>query len=231
MLDYFRAAFLYYGRHYRFVESSKNMSWRFVALHFALVTGIVFIPIIYLLFSTQPYDMYARVFGVNFDDMEIFLSGTLDEIRRGFTVVDGYVIFHEANILLHAPAFFFDVENMPYTTRELFSKIAMYNMYITEFLLPLTLVAIVVLAVLQVFFIAVSAYFLGAYRLKSSNFSYGERVKIVILSLLPMAFACAAVGFFLPAVHVILFQMLSLPVIFYISKRYDLREKEMLAVM
>lgn len=207
--------------------------------HFLFIFAILFAPVFFIIVRTQPHEMYQRVFSLRFEEAGIelfshtaFAPELLREGNTAIYVFEDLIVFFDASLTMYAPAEFFNIAEMPYTFEEMFSMIAMYNMYIPHLLLPMILLAMFVMLVLKIFFYAVTAYFLGAFRMLSSfKFDYGERLKISIMSSLPVAILCAVVGLLIPIVHLILFQLVNLLVLFFLSKRYDTREKEMMGVM
>ena len=199
------------------------------------------------MFTTQPYEMYQRLFSETiegapvigmthldlagndvFDTISVFSNdgNYADESIIAIYVFNDVLVFVDNETRLFAPAEFFDVGNLP-PFEELFGMIAVYNRYITDILFPLAGACLLVLIVLQAFFYLVSAVFLKVFRLASDPFSFAERFKIVVMSSLPLALICCVLGFYLPAFHIILFQMINQMLLFYFSRRYDKKEKEL----
>jgi len=226
------------GKPYSFIESARAMKGRYVLIHFIFILALLFMPVFVIVIRTQPHEMYQRVFSLNFGEAGFemrqdtgFAPEHLQADITAIYVFEDLVVFHDASMTLYAPSGFFDIETMPYSFEEMFSMIAMYNMYIPHLLIPMIMFSMFVVLVLKGFFYIVTAYFLGAFRAASTYFGFGERFKIAVMSSLPVAIVCVVVGFLVPVVHIILFQMLNLLVLFYIAKRYDNKDKEMLGVM
>ena len=229
---YLYTASLCLGKPQLFFESAISTKRSYVVLHFLLVFCLLYIPIFSFVVRTQPDELYARFFSKNFEDAVIlhhnqgnFLSERISQDQPVIYVFADFVVYADSNIVLSAPIEFFpelfNLDRTPLSFGEVFSMIAMYNMYITSFLLPLLGIAFFVLLILQLFFYLMSAIFLGIFRLASTKIEFSKRVKIVVMSsTLPVLISTAA-GFFLPAVHIILFQMLSLLLLFYLSKKVD----------
>ena len=223
--NYLYTASLCLGKPQLFFEFAITTKRRYVILHFMFVFCLLFIPIFKMVVRTQPAELYTRMFSLNFDDAvvlyqshEIFMPEKINQNEPVIYVFADFIVYADSNIVLTAPSEFFNELN---NFGIVFSMIAMYNMYITSFLFPLLGIAFFVLFVLQLFFYLVSALFLRLFRMASSKIGFGSRVKIVILSSTFPALLSAAVGFFLPAVHVILFQMLNLLLLYFLSKRVD----------
>lgn len=240
MSEYLNVALLCRGKIYTFFESARNLPAKFVLLHFMLLFALLTLPVFYVLVSTAPYDVYQRVFSMSFEDASIIMREGLDfspEHMAGggepvIYVFDDVLVFFSTHMSLYAPADFFDAGVVSYTFHQIFNVIAMYNRYMTELFMPMVLLVNFIMLVLQLFFFLVTSVFLGVFRVRSSiMFSFGERFKISVMCSLPVAVLCMLVAFVAPIVHVILFQALNLMVVFWISKQYDLREKEMLGVM
>jgi len=226
------------GKPYSFIESARWMRVRYVLIHFLFIFGLLFIPVFIIIVQTQPYEMYQRVMGLRFEGAMLVLhqdTSFAPEYLQGditaIYVFDDIVVFSDGGTNLYAPSAFFDISTMPYAFEEMFSMIAMYNMYIPHLLVPMILLSMFVVLVLKLFFYVVTAYFLGAFSATSEPFGFGERLKIAIMSSLPVALVCVIFGFFVPVVHIILFQMLNLLVLFYLAKRYDFKDSEMQGVI
>ncbi|MCL1819158.1 MAG: hypothetical protein FWG36_00720 [Oscillospiraceae bacterium] len=209
------------------------MKKRYAFIHFLLIFCLLFIPIFILVLRTQPDELYTRIFFQDFENAVIedyqterYSKEVVTNVRPVIYVFSDFVVYADSNMVLSAPSEFFD--ELPHPFGEVFSMIAVYNMYIPQFLLPLLMIAFFILLVLQLFFYLISAAFLGVARLASTRFTFGGRVKTVIMSSLFPALLCAGIGFILPTVHIVLFQMLNLLLLFYLSKKYDRKERELL---
>lgn len=221
------------GKPYLFFKLAVSIKKRYVFFHFIVISCLLSIPIFVLLISAQPDQLYQRMFPVSMEhavieyyDTEYGMPQEIADGWFGVYVFDDLVIYADSNIVLSAPREFFISGELSRPIGEIFSMIAVYNMYIPHFLLPLIIVALVILFVLQLFFYLFSAAFLGLSRLASTRFGYGKRAKIVVMGSLIPALICVAVGFFLPAVHIVLFQIINLLLMFHLSKRYDKDERE-----
>jgi hypothetical protein len=205
-----------------------------------LLFGLLALPVFYVLVNTRPHEMYQRVFSMSFEDAGIIMhDGVLFSAEHiaengepAIYVFDDVMVFYSSHISLYAPAIFFDAVTMPYSFEGLFDIIAMYNRYMTELFMPMVLLVTFIMLVLNVFFFIVTSVFLGAFRTTSSiMFTFGERLKISVMSSLPVAVLCMFVAFFSFFLYFFLFQVVILLVVFCISKQYDLREKEILGVI
>ena len=226
--NYLYTATLCFGKPQLFFESAISTKRIYVVLHFIIVFCLLFIPIFAMVVRTQPDQLYTRMFSQNFDEAvilqhewEIFSPEKISQNQPVIYVFTDFIVYADSNIVLTAPSEFFTSEALHGSFGEVFSMVSMYNMYITSFLLPLLAIAFFILLVLQFFFYLMSALFLGIFRMASSKIDFGKRVKIVILSSLFLALISAAAGFFLPAVHIILFQMVNLLLLYVLSKRVD----------
>jgi hypothetical protein len=202
-----------------------------------IIFGLLFIPVLTVLFKAQPDQLYTRMFSQNFEntaievyDSELFMLEKIENMSPVIYVFNDQIVYADPNFIMLAPSELFGNEELSRSFGEVFSMIAVYNMYIPQFLIPIVMIAFAILLVLQLFFYLLSAVFLGISRLASTRFTFVERLKIVIMSSLFPGLLCTAVGFFLPAVHIILFQMLNLVLLFSLSKRYDKKEKELFSM-
>jgi hypothetical protein len=233
--DYLYAAALCLGKPYPFICLAKDIKWRYVILHFMLILSLLFVPIFILVVRTQPDQLYQRMFAESFEksaaqyhNTESFLPEKISQTEPVIYVFDDFVVYSDSSIVLSVPSDLLKDSDLSRPFGEVFSMIAVYNRYIPQFLFPLLMIALFILLVLQLFFYLISAVFLGISRLTSTAFGFGERVKIVIMSSLLPALIGVAVGFLLPAVHIILFQLINLLMLFFLSKRYDKKERELL---
>ena len=233
--DYLLTSVIYFGKPYNFINSAINMKWRYVILHFFLIFNLLFIPVFVLMIRTNPHELYQRIYSFDFEKSrivfntgELFSLDLIDESNSAIYVFEDVLVYADPSLILTVPVEFFDFDDFYYSFNELFDMISVYNLYITQFLLPFLGLAMLVVLVLQVFFMLVFAFFLGLFRAMTSSFSFAERLKIVIMSSLPLSLVCMIIGFFLPAIHIIIYQMLNILMLLFISKRYDAVEREML---
>ena len=222
------------GRPHAFINLAANIKTSYVVLHFMLILCLLFVPVFALVVRTQPDQLYTRMFSQNFEggaikhrDTELFSREMIDEASPAIYAFADYVVYADSNIILPAPSEYFASGELSYPFGEVFGMIAVYNMYIPQFLLPMLMAAFVVLIILQLFFYFLSAVFFGIYRMASTRFGFGERLKIMVMGSLLPALLSFAIGFLLPAVHIILFQLLNLLMLFFLSKKYDIKEREL----
>ena len=234
--DYLYTAALCLGKPYTFINLAACIKRRYVILNFILVVSLLFIPVFALVARTQPDQIYTRMFPQSFEDAvieyhntESFSPEKINGARPAIYVFDDSVVYADSSIVLSAPLEHFVSGELSRPFGEVFSMIAVYNLYIPRFMLPVLMIALAILIVLHLFFCFVSAAFLGLLRLASTRFAFGKNLKITIMSALFPALISAGVGFVLPAVHIVLFQMAALLVMFSLSKKYDKKEKELLS--
>jgi len=233
--DYAYSALLFMGKPYEFINTARNIKWRYLILHFILVSIIMYIPVFALVVRTQPDQLYSRVYSVDLEDaavlfypQEDFNPAVVEKSNPAIYVFNDFIVYIDPMLALSAPVEFFGPDELSRSFGEIFGMIAVYNLYITQFLIPMLLIAFFVLFILQVVFYLIFAVFLGLFRLNSTKFPFRENVKIVIMSSLFPALICTAFGFLLPVVHIILFQMINILLLFFLSRRYDKKEKEAL---
>ena len=233
--DYLYAAALCLGKPHPFISLAVRIKWRYAILHFMLIVSLLFVPIFVLVVRTQPDQLYERMFSQNLEgavierhDTESFSPEKISSFRPVIYAFGDLVVYADPNIVLSAPSELFGDGELSRPFREVFGMIAVYNMYIPQFLLPMLAIAFLILLILQLFFCLVSAAALGAFRMASTRFDFGEKAKIAVMSSLLPALTGAAVGLVLPAVHIILYQMVNLLLLFFLSKRYDKKERELL---
>jgi len=232
--EYLYTAVVCFGRVIDFFGLAAGIRLRYVIVHFLVIVSLLFIPIFALVVRTQPDQLYERMFSQSFEDARVeyrdseeFAAEKIDTGQPGIYVFNDYIAYADSNIVLAAPGELFALDDISLEFGEIFSMIAMYNMYLTQFMLPVLMIALAVLLILHLFFCLLSALFLWALRLTSKPFSFGKIIKISIMSAFPAALISVIFGLMLPAVHIILFQMLTLLTLLLISKKHDKIEKEM----
>ncbi|MCL2820308.1 MAG: hypothetical protein FWD38_05695 [Oscillospiraceae bacterium] len=232
--EYIYTAVLFKWKPYEFINAARNIKWRYVILHFVLISCLLYLPLFFHIVRTQPDELYSRVYSGSFENAQIlyfqsedFNSDVIDNTLPAIYVFRDVIVYADPLLALSAPSEFFGPAELALPFGEIFSMLAVYNLYIPQFLLPMLLIAFGVMFVLQFFFYLVFAAFFGLYRMASTRFPFRDNVKITIMSSFFPALICTALGFILPAVHIILFQLINILILFYFSKRYDKREKEL----
>ena len=232
---YIYATVICLGNWHKFFELSIGMKWRYIFLHFILIVCLLFFPVSFTIVKTQPDALYTRMFSQNFESSSIniynddnYSQNRINSSEPAIYVFGDLVVYSDSLLVISAPSEFFDSETLAKPFGEVFSMIAVYNMYIPQFLLPLLIIAFIVLLAIQVFFYILCAIFLGTYRMMSKQFTFFKNIKIVIMGSFFPSILCVFIGFILPAIHIILFQMINLFLIFFISKKYDKKERELL---
>lgn len=105
--------------------------------------------------------------------------------------------------------------------KEIFNIITISNNYFSEFLLPVSLILFLIVIALQLIYIPTIVFLMGYSRLKYKNFTFIERLKVIIFSLTIPAIASCIIGCFLPIIHLFLFQAISVFVVILLYKKYD----------
>lgn len=216
-----------------FTNAAIAMRWKYVVFQFLVVCSLLYIPLLVSIIRTQPAQFYARLFSEDLDNLRISehqTDASVDdpsaEDGPSLCVFEDKVVYSDSRITLSAPKeLIFSEEMPPHTPQELFGMVAVYNGYIPRLLLPVLGGICAVVCVLQLLFCVMSACALGLYRMAASGFSFGERIKLsTMVSAMP-AMVSMAFGFLIPGVHIILFQLLCLLLLFSLSRRYDAAEK------
>ncbi|MEG1752352.1 MAG: hypothetical protein RR234_00425 [Christensenella sp.] len=231
--EYLKASSLCFGKASEFFNLAISIKWRYIIFHFMLILCLLFIPLFVSLIKTQPDILYERMLSLSFDNANIiycknesFSSETFQHSNNTIFVFEDYTVYNDASFLLSAPTnLIFDSER-EYNFRETFSRIAMYNMYIIQVLIPVLLIAFLITFVLQMLFYVISAIAIGVFRLTSSRFEFNKKLKLVILNSLLPALLSLLLGFLLPTVHIIVFQVLNLLLILFLFKKIDRKQEK-----
>lgn len=217
---------------FEFINLAKTMKWKYVVLQFLVVLCLLYMPLLVSIVRTQPAQLYKRLFSENLDDLcmlecqgESYTGGLFAGDKPVIYVFDDSVMYSDSRITLSAPKeLIISEETQSHTPQEIFGMIAVYNGYIPRLLLPILSSICAVVCSLQCLFYVMSACALGLYRMSSTRFTFGARIKISIMASTIPAVIGAALGFLFPGVHIIVFQILCLLVLFSVSKRYDIAE-------
>lgn len=208
------------------------MKWKYVVLQFLVVLCLLYMPLLVSIVRTQPAQLYKRLFSENLDDLcmleyqkESYAGGLFTGDKPVIYVFDDSVMYSDSRIALSAPKeLIISEETQSHTPQEIFGMIAVYNGYIPRLLLPILSSICAVVCFLQVLFYVMSTCALGLYRMSSTRFTFDARIKISIMASTVPAMIGAALGFLIPGVHIIVFQILCLLILFSVSKRYDIAE-------
>lgn len=218
---------------FAFVISAQRMKWRYVLQQFLIVLCLLSLPLFAAIIRLQPAQLYERIFSVQLngkivqDTCAQSFSGDLPEAGAPtIYVFQDYVVYQDGKIVLTAPTGLIFPENEPRTFPEVFGMLAVYNGYIPQLLMPMLAGVCLLLGVLQLLFLLLAASALGVYRMASTRLPFGCRIKISILSSAAPTAVCLVLGFLIPGVHIILYQVLCLLVLFVTSKRFDAAEKQ-----
>ena len=233
--QYLLTSVLHFGKPVKFIESAVNMKWRYVILHFMFIFTLLFIPVFSLMVRTYPHELYQRLYSVDFSSSsfidhsnELFAVDFILDNTTAIYFFNDKIVYADHSLLLTMPVEFIDSDNLYYSFDDYFNMISVYNLYVAQFLLPFISLAMLVVLIIHIFFISVLTVFLGFFRLGTHRFTYGERTKIIIMSSLPICIISTIAGFLIPAVHIILFQILNLILVFYLSRRYDFTQRRLI---
>ena len=213
-----------------FVQKAK---WRHILWQFLIVLCLLYLPLFASIIRTQPAELYERLFSEQFDNLKIqefhgqCFSGDLPEASSpAIYIFDDYTVYRDVQVTLTAPSKLISLEGTLCSFEDIFSMIAVYNGYIPQLLIPILLSVCAVICVLQILFYLLSAGVFSLHRMDSSHFSFFTGIKISIsISILP-AIAGLILGFLLPGVHIILYQVLSLLILFIALKRHVIPKAE-----
>jgi len=157
--DYANTALLFMGKPYQFINTARIIKWRYLFLHFILVSILMYIPVFALVIRTQPDQLYSRVFSVELENAKVlfhpevdFDPALVDDTEPMIYVFNDVAVYIDPMLALSAPAEFFGPAELSRSFGEIFSMIAVYNLYIPQFLLPMLLIALFVLLILQIVF-------------------------------------------------------------------------------
>lgn len=105
--------------------------------------------------------------------------------------------------------------------KEIFDYLSISNNYFGKFLFSISNLLLAVVFVLQLLFYCVVALLLALVGLKSNYIKYLDRIKILLVLSITPSIICTLIGFFLPAIHLFLFQILVMLLAFKSYKNYE----------
>lgn len=234
MKEYSLTAFSCFRKDNVFLKTASNIKWKYVLFHFALVLCLLYLPVFFALIKTQPDELYGRMYSVDMDriyvekyENECFRPERIKNDLPTILIFDDIVVYADNQFALSAPTdlIFSGGDNLP--ARNLFGMIAVYNRYVTQFLLPVLLISFLILVILQVLFFLIAAIFCAGIRFKSASMEISKCIKAVVLCSFWPAVLCLFIGFALPTVHIVLFQIINLATVAFAAKQHEKAEEDM----
>jgi hypothetical protein len=190
--QYCEAAALGNGKPLRFVELAGNMRIPLLFLHFLLIAGALNFPVMTALARLEPWEFYSRLYGSAFGEM--------------------------------LPSEFAAAGNGTSAGQELiddFNQSSYHEGYGIRVLLPALALSFGVILILQAVFYLCGAFCLGLGQMTFSPLSFKTRVGVFIMASTIPASGTALLGLWLPAVHIIVFYLAVIPLVFAFIRRYN----------
>jgi hypothetical protein len=181
----------------------SGVLFMFIAIQTALL-----VPIGYTLFKTEPWDMYARLYGeTDFEVSMVFTEGTLSfngehlQMAMPLDIVPDWVI-QERDM------------------KEMFNYLFLYNRYFTDLLLPVMLFIAAGFFITQILFYVCVSWMFGQTRLMTTYMTMKERLVICVYASLIAMFPGMLVGFIMPVLHILIFEVIVIYVAYKVSQEY-----------
>ena len=172
-----------------FLESVRKTGRLWMALHFLLLSICLAFPVIFTMARLTPFELYGRLYG------ESYMEALPETMRAAFE--------HKK-------------ENYPETVINDFNKVMLEGGYGRDVLLPFLGMTFGMLIVIQAAFYIFAVFFLGLSRMNLPFLSFADRLGLALYSSTLPAPIASVFGFFLPAVHILIFYFM---VIFFIFQR------------
>jgi hypothetical protein len=190
--QYCEAVALGNGKPLRFVELAGNMGAPLMFLHFLLIAGALNFPVMTALARLDPWELYSRLYGSAF-------AGMLPEefAAAGSGTSAGQELIEDFNLTLY------------------------HGGYGARVLLPILALAFALILILQTIFYLCGAFCLGLTQMTFSPMSFRNRLGVFIMASTIPAVASALFGLWLPAVHIIVFYLAVIPLVFALIRRYN----------
>lgn len=221
---------------YYFISYVKNMKWRYIGCQFFLTLCLCYIPLVVFIIRTQPAEMYERLFSEDFSAASIYrledLNFSEDRLVQGKTAIYFFrdsIVYNDQRITLSIPQSSYPLAKTEYSFNEIFGIIAVYNEYITRILLPILVSFFLIVGILHIIFFIFVAGGINTFRATSTGFSFGTAFKIAVMASLKPAIVSAFLGLIIPVVHLVVFQIIEILLVFRCLKRYDKEERKLLA--
>lgn len=162
------------------------------------------------------------------EELNSLESDALEAHEIWFCFTKEYIIILANNNRLAISSDAFSIDRiMSNTIGTLFNDVAVNNQYYTSLLMPVLLMLFIVLIVLQLFFYIMLTVLLGTYRMNSKKFSFLLRFKLLLIASSAPALISTLIGFVIPALHIIIFELVVIMFVMFISRKYDKKEKEL----
>jgi hypothetical protein len=175
-------------------------------LHFFIIALALNFPVMFSLARLEPYDFYSRLYGAQLSEL------LPAEVFRAETAPAG-----PGN-----PAGLENVEILADTEAAGDFNAALYaGGYGRRVMIPLLAFAFMLILILQIVFYALAVLLLGAACMTGSSLSFRARSGILIFSSTLPALAAAILGFWLPAVHLVVFYLAEIILAFAVLRARD----------
>ncbi len=168
----------------------------FVGIQFALT-----VPVLFVLLTTQPYDMHARLNG----------AASFDEMQFTVDITGDYVSYTDAHSGMAMPSGIIPEDvtgGRDY--KEIYNCLALYKGYYARVLLPICMAAGAVLFVSQLMLYVCACWLYGLTRKMTTYMTMPQRFAVCVYASLPAVLPGVVIGFFMPVFHLFIFQLVML---------------------
>ena len=168
-----------------FAQIRKTKSfWLF--LHFIIITFALSFPVTFQIARLSPIELYSRLYGEN------FLNALPQTVRSEF----------EENEALGADT----IEN--------FNSVMIQNNYGRNMLLPILSFVFFILLLIQGAFYFSACFFLGFSRMNITRLTFHDRMGLALFTSTLPVLICSLFGLYLPTVHIIIFYLIIIILVF-----------------
>ncbi|MDR1596244.1 MAG: hypothetical protein LBR99_00935 [Treponema sp.] len=186
----------------RLIALIRGLPYRWVVLHFFLITICLNFPVMLAIVRIEPYQVFSRLYGENF--LTVNSDGNLS-LNSGAERMNGFSGIDSAVFPAEFPA-------------EDFNTLMLQNGYGRRIMLPLLAMAFGLVLILQAAFYGSASFCIGLQRMVSVNLSVRDRLGLLLFSSTPPVFLAALFGVWLPTVHILLFYLAVIIIGFQRSK-------------
>jgi len=172
------------------VECIKKTGGLWLLLHFVLITLCLNFPVMLSMAKLPPYELFTRLYG------NVSAAGLPEQIRNALAENGG-----AGNI-----------------SADDFNTLMTESGYGAKMLMPLLGMALGVIAVIQAAFYLCAVVFLKISRMNTAPLSFRNSLGLALFSSTLPVLAAALIGLFIPAVHIIVYYLAVIIIIFQRSK-------------
>jgi len=179
------------------IEGDENGFVRFISPAEGVTWPVVF--------ANDDYERHMS-YSVKIAPRYEYVTGDTD---FNFVITPEYIFYQDSNAMLAVPTRLVPVwvlEEMDFM--ELFNHLALYNRYFSSVVAPVFVLVFFVIFISQLLIYVAAVWLFGQWQKLSGNMTIRERFAVCTFASVPAVILGVAFGFFLPIMHLLIFQLL-----------------------